>query len=73
MNYNTNRVLESVNVKVDKYVEKNEVECKIEPGGDNTFIYVSEGVPYTLLEKEKKTINKQQHMNVELQYSFVEL
>ena len=31
LNSNTNKVVESANVEVDENIEKNEVECKIEP------------------------------------------
>ena len=54
LNSDTNKVVESVNVKVDEYKEKNKVECKTKPKDYNTFIYVNEDVPYTLLEPENK-------------------
>ena len=48
LNSNTNKVVESANVKVVEYAEKNEVECKTEPKYYITFIYVNEGVSCTL-------------------------
>ena len=60
LNSNTNKVMESANVKFDEYVERNEVEWKIELEDYNTFIYVNEGVPYTLPKQENKAIEQQQ-------------
>ena len=57
LNSNTNKVVKRENVKVDKYAEKNEFECKKEPEHYNKFIYVSEGAPCTLLEQENKATN----------------
>ena len=65
-NSNTNKVVESANVKVDEYAEKNEVKCKIEHGYYNTFIYVNESVPCTLPKQENKATKQQLILNVNL-------
>ena len=66
---NTNKVLESVNMKVDEYVENNEVECKKEPKDYIIFIYIDEGEPKTFPKPEMKDVKKmQQLVNVKLQH-----
>ena len=64
--------MESANVKVDEYVERNEVEWKKELEDYKTFIYVNEGVPYTFPEKENKATKQQKFVNVELQQQAIE-
>ena len=39
--------MESVNAKVDEFVERNDIECKEKPKDYNTFIYVDDGAPNT--------------------------
>ena len=39
--------MESTNVKFDEYIERNEVECKIEPKDYISFIYVNDSAPIT--------------------------
>ena len=45
MNTNTNKIVESVNEKVDEYSKLNEVEHKEEPENYRTFIYYYECTP----------------------------
>ena len=59
--------METASVKVDEYLEKNEVECKIELEDYNTFIYVNEGSPNTPPKQENKATNQQQDENSDLQ------
>ena len=40
LNSNTNKVVESVNVKVDEYAKKSEIECKTKPEDNSTFIWM---------------------------------
>lgn len=54
LNYYSNKVVESENVRVDEYAEKNEVECKKKPEDYRKFVYIYEGEPSTLPEPEKK-------------------
>ena len=45
LNTNTNKIVESVNVKVDEYLELHEVEHKEEPEDYITFMYYYKGMP----------------------------
>ena len=53
LNSNTNKIVESENVRVDEFVEKNEAECKKELKDYNFFfVYVYEGKPSTMPKYE---------------------
>lgn len=43
LNSNTNKFVESENVRVDEFAEENKVECKKEPEDYKNFVYVYEG------------------------------
>lgn len=66
LNYNTNKVVETANVKVDEHVEKNEVKYKKEPNDYRSFIYIDEGELITLPKTKKKALKKQKLVHVEL-------
>ena len=42
LNSNTNKIVESVNVKIDEYVERNEPDNKREPEDYRSFLYIEE-------------------------------
>lgn len=42
LNSNTNKIVESVNVKIDEYAERNEADSKREPEGYRSFVYIEE-------------------------------
>ena len=42
LNSNTNKIVESVNVKIDEYVERNEADSKREPEDYRSFVYIEE-------------------------------
>ena len=42
LNSNTNKVVESENVKFDEFVERSDTACKEEPKDYNAFIYVDD-------------------------------
>ena len=54
---NTNKVVESSNMKFDQYVENNEVECKKEPKDYNTFIFLNDSSPSTPRKKQNKYVD----------------
>ena len=43
LNSNTNKVVESANVKVDEFAERSGISCQEEPKDYNTFIYMDDG------------------------------
>ena len=51
LNTNTNKVVESENVKIDEFVETNDVECKEEPKDYSTVFYVDNGASNTHIEQ----------------------
>ena len=63
LNSNTNKIMESVNVRVDEFVEKNEVEWKKEPKYYKNFVYVYEGES----KLEKVVTEHQQPSTIEVQ------
>ena len=66
LNSNTNKVVESENVRVDQFVEKNEVECKNELGDYMNFVYINSRILSTLSKAKKKFFKQQQLVNVEV-------
>ena len=66
LNANTNKIVESTNVRIDEYAKKNEEECKKEQGYYRKITCVHEGISNTLLEEEEKATKQQQDANVEL-------
>ena len=68
----TNKVVESANVKVDEFAERNDVECKKEPKYYSTFIYVDDGAPNTPIKQENKATFFQHIGNTEVQQHIVE-
>lgn len=57
--------MESANVRVDEFAEKNE-ECKKEPKYYGNFVYIYEGEPRTLHKPEKVVVKNQQPSTVEV-------
>lgn len=60
LNFNINKIMESANIRVDEFVEKNEEECKNELEDYRNFVYIYEGEPSTLHELEKVIVKHQQ-------------
>ena len=53
-------------MKIDKYIDKNEVECKKELEDYNSFIYVNKNAPSTPPELQNKVVDLQQTGNAKL-------
>ena len=47
MNSNTDKAVESANVKVNNFVVRSNISCKEEYEGYSTFIYMDDGTPNT--------------------------
>ena len=60
LNSNTNKVVESVNVKIDEFVERRDTACKEEPKDYSTFIYVDDDASNTQNEQENQVAISQQ-------------
>ena len=56
LNSNIKKVVERENVRIDEYVENNEVECKQEPKDYWIFVYVYEGEPCTLSRNTREKL-----------------
>ena len=59
LNSNTNKVLESANMKVDEYTKNNEVVCNKKLADYKSFTYFDEGESSTLPKLEKKVVKQQ--------------
>ena len=51
LNSNTNKVVESANMKIDEFIESSDLTCIEEPKDYSTFIYVDDGDPRTRNEQ----------------------
>ena len=56
LNSNTNKVVESANVKFDEFIERSDTSCKKEFVDYNTFIYVDNNAQRNLNEQENQAI-----------------
>ena len=76
MNTNTNKVVESVNVKIDEYSDLNEERQVQEPKDYKTFVYYYEGMPTKepmTLAIEQISITVESHLIVVKSHSDTEL
>ena len=64
LNSNTNKVVESANVRVDEFEERGDTSCNKDPEDYNTFIYVDDDAPRNPNEQENQASISQQTRNV---------